>query len=483
MGDAKQARIPFGNLQASGVEELGGGSPIAMNVVADASGTIRKRPGLTAYLSSAVDANGVSALYETVGGDVYAVAGTVPQRNLYWIKPTGAVLLSNGPASDVRGLRRPIIAETEALLVFAGGAYPEKLVLSTRVPSPLGGSPPQGSHVIANANRLLMNEVVGDVKSGFSYSDLSAGSSFTGNETWTGPSSEVAGFNSVDGKPDPVIAIGENTAEVFVWGSKSLQVFAPDGSVFVYGPVVTRELGCSAPYSIVKQDQNFLWLDHLRRFVISSGREQKVLSDPIQKTLHNMSSVSDCFGYRVKLGYVDAVVWTFPTDGRTFVYQEGASWAEWSGWDGSHWTPFPVTAKTTISATDVTLVGTSDGRIATLDLSATRDFGRDINAYVITGFQNHDTENPKACNRVSFTLKRGETTTATEPILLLSWRDSLGPWEPAIPLSLGSAGDFDPVVQLWGLGVYRRRQWRLELTDAADLALIAAVEEFEVLNG
>lgn len=483
MGEAKQARIPFGNLQASGVEELGGGSPVAMNIVADATGTVRKRPGLSLYLMSVVDSEGISALYETVGGVVYAVAGVVPQRNIYWIQPSAAVLLSNGPASDVRGLLRPVIAETEALLVFAGGSYPEKVVLSTKVPTPLGGSPPSGSHVVANANRLVMNEVVGDVKSGFNYSDVSAGSSYTGNETWTGSSSEVAGFNSVDGKPDPVIAIAENTAELFAWGSKSLQVFAVDGSVFVYGPVVTRELGCSAPYSIVKRDQDFMWLDHHRRFVVSNGREQKVLSDPIQKTLHDMASVSDCFGYRIKVGYIDAVIWTFPTDGRTFVYQEGASWAEWSGWDGTHWTPFPVTAATLLAAQNTTLVGTSTGQIATLDLDETQDFDEDINAYVITGFQNHDTENPKACNRVSFTLRRGQTTTTDEPIILVSWRDSLGPWEPSIPISLGTAGDFDPVVQLWGLGVYRRRQWKLEFTDADDLALIAAVEEFEVLNG
>lgn len=483
MGDAKQARIPFGNLQASGVEELGGGSPVAMNVVADSSGTVRKRPGLELYLASVVDSQGISAIYETVSGDVYAVAGVTPQRNIYWIQPTAAVNLSTGPASDVRGTRRPIIAETESILVFAGGDYPEKLVLSTRVPSPLGGSPPNGSHVVANGDRLLINEVVAPTRSGFSYSDQAAGTSYTGFETWTGVSSEVAGFISVDGRPDPVSALHENTSEVFAFGSTSLQVLAQDGSVFVYGPVVTRELGCAAPYSIVKHDAAFMWLDHLRRFVQSDGRNQDILSDPIQKTLDDMASVSDCFGYRVKLGYVDSVIWTFPTDGRTFVYQKGAGWSEWAGWDGTHWTPFPVTAKTTIAARAKVLVGTSTGQVATLSLAATQDFGSDINAYVITGFQSHDTENPKACNRITLTLRRGQVASATEPVLLLSWRDELGPWEDPIPVSLGAAGDYNPVVQLWGLGVYRRRQWKLEFTDAADLALVSALEEFEVLGG
>lgn len=483
MGDKQNARIPFGNLQASGLEELGGASPVAMNVVADSTGTVRKRPGLTAYFSAVVDSQGISALYETVAGDVYAVAGSIPKRNLYWIQPGGPVNLSGHPTSDVRGRLRPVIAETESLLVFAGGAEPEKLVLSTRMPSQLAGGPPQGSHVVANSNRLVMNEVVADVRSGFNYSDVAAGSSFAGFETWTGADSLVAGFNSVDGKPDPVIAIHENTSEIFCFGSTSLQVFNSDGSVFVWGPVVTRELGCAAPYSIVKVDQQFAWLDHLRRFVTSDGRSQTVISDSIQRTLQDMDTVSDCFGYRVKTGWVDALVWTFPTDGRTFAYQQGAGWAEWTGWDGTHWTPFLVTAQTNLKARGRVLVGTSDGRVATVDLSQTQDLGSDINAYIITGFQDHDTDAPKSCNRVRFALRRGETETDTEPVLLLSWRDDLGPWEPAIPISLGAAGDYDPVVPLWGLGVYRRRQWKLEFTDAADLALVSATEEFEVLGG
>lgn len=478
-----EARIPFGNLQSTGVEELGGGSPIAMNVVADASGTVRKRPGLSPYFAQVLDANGISCLYETVAGDVYAVAGTVPKRSIYWVQPTGAVNLSGHAEADMRGTRRPTVAETAAILVFAGGAEPEKLLLTTRQPSRLGGSPPQGSHAVANASRVLINDVVGDQRNGFSYSDVSGGSSFTGSETWTGITSEVAGFIATEGKPDPVIALLDNTAEVFAWGSTSLQVMDADGSVSVYGPTVTRELGCAAPYSVIKNDQNFAWLDHLRRFVVSDGRSDQIISDPIQKTLHDMDSVSDCFGYRVKQGFVDALVWTFPTDGRTFVYQQGAGWGEWSGWDGSHWSPFPVTAACQLKSRGKTLVGTNAGQVALLDLSASQDFGSNINAYVITGFQDHDTDGWKSCNRVRFALRRGQTASTTEPIILVSWRDDLGPWEPALPLGLGPAGDFAPVVQLWGLGVYRRRQWKLEFTDAADVALVSATEDFDILGG
>lgn len=484
MGDTSTARIPFGNLQAGGQEELGGASPVAMNVVADQTGTVRKRPGLLSYFPQVVNSQGVSALYETADGNVYAVAGTIPQRNIYWIQSAGPVNLSGHSASDVRGTRRPTMAETEALLVFAGGAEPQKLILTTRDSSQLGGGPPQGTHVVAYADSLFLNTVDPSVatKSQFFFSGPAVGADFSGNEDWS--TAHVAGVIRATARPDPVVALYGNTDELFVFGTTTLQVFGKSTDpANPFPPVVTMELGCSAPYSVVQSDRTFAWLDHLRRFVVSDGRTQTVISDPIQRTLHDMSSVSDCFGYRIILGYLDLIVWTFPTDGRSFVFQQGAAWSEWSSWDGSHWTPFPVTAATNLKAKGQVLVGTSAGQMARLDLGTTQDLGRDINAYVITGFQDHKTDAPKSCARVRFALRRGQVETDTEPILLLSWRDDLGPWEPSIPLSLGAPGESSPVVQLHGLGVYRRRQWRLEFTDAADLALVSATEEFEVLGG
>lgn len=472
-----EARIPFGNLQSSGIEELSGGMPVCMNIVADSAGTVRRRPGLTSYLSS-INVNGVSALYETVNGDVYAVAGTVPTRDIYFVTSGGAADISGHPQGDLAGTARPVIAETEALLVIAGGAEPEKIVLSTKTTSRLGGSPPQGTSIVANHSRLLTNDI--SSLSQVSYSAPAVGGDYSGSEDWSTPL--LAGTFTGEARPDPVVALGENTAEVFLFGATTVQVFAPSSDPQnPFQPTVTRELGCSAPYSVIKTDESFAWLDHLRRFVISDGRSQKILSEPIQKTLHDMTTVSDCIGYRVVQGWLDMLVWTFPTDGRTFCFQQGAQWAEWSGWDGETWTDFPVTAATKLKALGKTLVGTSSGALATLDFEAQTDLGSPINSYCITGFQSHDTDKWKSCDRVRFSLRRGQASSG-EPYLLLSWRDGLSPWEDPIPVSLGAAGDYDPVVELWGMGTYRRRQWKLEFTNAEDLVLVAATEEFTVLE-
>lgn len=478
MGDVSIQRIPFGNLQASGVEELAGGSPVAMNVVVDPSGTVKRRPGLTLWNPDVIDANGLIALHETTDGDILAVGNGPPGRKIYRVSESGSSDLSPGGQTDVPGTLRPIIAETDALVVFAGGLDPQKLVKASFASSRLGGSPPQGSHVAAIASRLVMNSYAG-IRSQVSYSDVAVGSVYAGNEDWT--TANAAGVFTAAARPDPVLAVHENTNEVFVFGPASLQVYAPDAGIF-FAPVVNRELGCSAPYSVVKTDQNFAWLDHLRRFVVGNGREEQVISEPIQKTLHDMTRVDDCFGYRVVLGYLDAMVWTFPTDGRTFMFQKGASWSEWSLWDGN-WTGFPAAAHTRRLETNDVLMGTTDGYIAKLDLDADTDFGDAINAYVVTGFQDRGSDAWKECRRVRFALRRGRTESTSEPAILLSWRDGLGAWEPPIPISMGAAGESNPVVELWSLGVYRRRQWKLDFREAEDLTLVSASEEFQVLAG
>src|SRR3972149_7287166 len=61
--------IPFGPTLETSSEEISGASPESFNVIVDARGVLRKRPGLAAYTgvapSTAVDANGVLGLYLT----------------------------------------------------------------------------------------------------------------------------------------------------------------------------------------------------------------------------------------------------------------------------------------------------------------------------------------------------------------------------------------------------------------------------------
>jgi hypothetical protein len=450
-----------------------------MNVVADASGSVTRRPGIQAYSEapeSPVNPAGIEGLFATDDGKLLAVSPG-PGRAFYEVG--GGSVLELGTA--LPGTKRPVFAQTEMLVVLAGGRDLLKYERASRTVAALGGNPPLASHVIAHASRLLANDV--DVnKTAVRYSSTFIGNTdYSGAENWS--FAPPAGFITAEARPDNVVAVHENTNNVFVFGQGTLQIYGADGSA-VYLPEATREYGCGAPYSVIKQDQAFAWLDQFQRFVVSDGRSIKVISEPIAKTLDAMTTYTDCYGYRVMTGNVDCLVWTFPTDGRTFVYQVGSGWGQWSGWNPATtgFAPFTVLSHHLRQDTDVNVVGTTDGFIGELTTDALTDLGSPIKAYVETGYVSRGTDQKKHCQCVRFAFRRGTVTGGTGPQAFFSYRDQPGPWEPSIAIDLGRSGDTHPVLEFRSLGTYRRRQWRFEFTGTEELVLVSASEDFEVLE-
>lgn len=529
------AAIPFGPSLETSSEEISGASPEAFNVIVDARGVIRKRPGLAAYTgvapSTAVDANGVLGLYlteervaHTTGtptvsgthpGVLYAVGATVNAsggghnagRNVYRIVGGAATLVGTGAANEDRlatpaalattRFPRPTFAETEALLIIAGGAEIGKIDIRPETfsapnftnPNPdyhemafLGGCPPLASHVIGNSSRILANDTQLD-QTKVRFSDISQGiTETTGHETWT-PSPGAAGFFTAEARPDSVVAIAENTNDIFVFGRTSLQLFSPDTSV-TFAPSITKEVGCLAPYSPEKVDDRYVWLDHLTRIIMSDGREWKDVGGPVQATLDALTTPDECYSYRYSDSFADVIVFRFETDSVTLAFQPGGGWSRWAQHNAASdsFTMFPVLCHHRRQDGGLNVVGLSDGTIRTLSLDNTTDLGSAIVAYVSTGFIDRDSDNLKLSVAVHFTLKR--TPALSDGVVCyIEYRDDLSDEWTSIPVELGvEDGNMTPVVTLRTLGIYRRRQWRFRFADSAGLFLVRASEQFIVLD-
>lgn len=531
MPDLQVADIPFGPLLETSSEEISGASPEAYNVVADARGTIRKRPGIGTYSvapSSAVDANGVLALYLTEErvahtngtptvsgvhpGVLYAVGATVNAagsghnagRNVYRIAGGSATLVGTGATNEDRlatppsiattRFPRPTFVETEALLVIAGGAEIGKVDIRPELfsapnftnPNPdyqemsfLGGCPPLASHIIGNSSRILANDTQLD-QTKLRYSDISQGIvEFLGHETWD-PSPGAAGFFTAEARPDSIVAAYENTNDIFVFGRTSLQLFSPDSAV-TFAPSITKEVGCLAPYSPVKVDDRYVWLDHLTRIIASDGREWQDIGKPVQATLDALTTPDECYGYRFSESFADCLVFRFETDAATLVLQPGIGWSRWAHGDLDAPAMFPVLSHHLRQDGGLNVVGLADGTIRTLSFSNTTDLGTAIEAYVTSGFIDRDTPGRKHCEAVHLTFKR--TSALNGVTCTLEWRDELSSnWE-GVTIELGVAdGDLNPVVSLRSLGVYRRRQWRFRFPNSAELFLVNVREHFKALD-
>lgn len=471
-----KAAIPFAPQQASGNEKLGGATVVSLNTFIDGAGVIRKRPGIRlvpGWPTGVIDANGLTSLHLAGNGALYTVGASGSERPIYKILGASASALSAGiPPAGLRGAARPTIAETEALLVFAGGADMQKVVLATDASSRLGGSPPFATHVLAQAQRLLANDATVDMTK-VRYSDTSIGTTdYSGNETWLPGADNTSGFFTGEARPDAVVAIAENTNNVYVLGATSTEIFNVDPT-YIFARVAAYEIGCGAPFSVIKREEVLHWVDQYHRIVRAQENGAEVISQPIQQTLDGLD-LTGCYGFRVRVGALDALVWTFPSSGLSFAFQQGVGWSQWSGYDGTKIVPLGVG-----DCTEQSLC-TYGGYVAQFSLSAFDDLGSPIRAYVETGYVSHDDESIKECNRVLLSLKRGQTTASSGPVAFLKWRDRPGPWEEPIAIELGDTGDTEIVVDLAGLGTYRRRQWCFEFTGTDELALVAAVEEFEV---
>ena len=479
--------IPFVNVQESGYEELSGATPLAMNIIVDGKGCVKRRPGIKAYSgapSTVIDANGLVGIHATRNMKLLVVGAAGAERPIYSLTAGGATAIGGGiPPNGLRGASRPVFAETEMLLVIAGGDEMQKIELATLASSRLAATAPKASHVIANHLRLLANDVAID-QAAVRFSDIAGGeTSFAGHLVWAYSGFGTSGYFTAEGKPDDVMALMENTNEVFVPGTGTIQVFQPDAQV-TYAPVGTTEIGMVAPYSVIKLDMNFAWMDQLKRFILSDGRSYKDISAPIARTLDTIDVADDCFGYRVAIGELDALVWSFPQDGRTFVYQTGVGWGQWSGWT-DNWAPFKVQCCKTMPAwfpdgtnhaKAAVVVGTSDGFVGEFDFDTPTDLGTEIKAYVRTGFQDRGTQKMKHCRSVAVTMRR---SASGPPVRLgdIRFADSVGNWSDPIPLE---SGDREPVVILRSLGSYRTRQWEFSFTSTETLALVSVLEEFEV---
>ena len=464
------AQLNFGNNLASGDSSLAGASPFAFNVLVDGKGAVRRRPGISAWagfpstVPEASQIDGISSFQD----DVYYVTST---RNIYRVNVGSATAISlstGGASTQLDDFGRPVFAETAFRLVIAGGGLPQKIDSGATAAGRLGGSPPRSTQAIALASRIFTDDQTDSTSQGQIRASQQGNA---GNETF-----DPLDVVSAEARPDPIVAMRENSNEAYVWGTSTLQIFTPDANT-ILAPGRALNRGLAAADSVVFVDEQFAWFTDLRNFVISDGRSINVISDPIDSTLESITTLSDCWGFRSTLDQFDILVWLFPTDGRSFAYQDNGGWSQWSSWTGTGHGPLVIKSHYLLNRAGTAkthLVGLSNGQIAKLDSTAGTDLGTPIKAEVSTGFQSYGNDAYKHAQELLFTFKRGQSTGSTEPQVLLSWRDDYGDYCTPLRIGLGTTGDNIFTVPLRSLGVFRRRDWKLEFTDAADFVLAGA---------
>ena len=473
------AEIPFNKGQASGIDELAGALPMAINMLVDAGGAAFTRPGLLEWDEwpdpSCDDAGAGAvigaAVWNSAVGE-FLVYVTTDRRIWAMLGPNNRIALSDPTAAtQLDGTTRPTFASTITRIVIAGGGLIQKWEgagLSAR----LGGSPPVASHVVANSRRLVVSAPIPPGEITFSETGD------TGHEVWNTGDSDSA---EAEARPDLILATHENSNEVYAFGSETLQLFVPD-PVSAYNAGRASNFGLAAAYSVIRAGESFLLLavSDGRVLAATDGRGLTPLSEGLlDKALARFETVADCWGFRAKIDAWDLAVWVFPTEGRTLVYDAiTQQWSEWRSRSGGAWVPWAGTAHVYWPSRNLNLVGLTDGTMALLDGETFQDVGEPLVGLVRTGHMDRGSKKQKVCQGLALTMRRGGNASPA-PAVAVRWREGLGAFSQPLTYSLGANGETEATLRKWTLGVYTDRQWLLEFSANARLVLAAATETYE----
>lgn len=471
LGASDTATIDFGQGQSS-LEELSGASPIFLNMLSDAGNAVRQRPGLQAWTDFAATIPNASPVIGMYAWRTFLIYVCEDRTIWAWYGPGDVRTLSDTTAATkLDGSLRPVFAYDYQRVVITGGGATQKWEgagLSAR----LGGGPPVATHIGYAAQRLVVS--IYDNTGRIQWTPPGVGN----HEIWTTAGVNSGGFAEAEAAPDPALALAVDTNEVFVFGTQTVQVFVPD-TIDDFSVATTLDIGCGARYSIIDGDSSFAWLDERHRFVTSAGRSYTAISSPSMATaIAALGVVSDCWGFRMRIGAFDLLAWVFPTEERMIVYDQGAKkWGEWKSWTGSQYSGWIGRSYYYWADRNVHLVGLADGTIAEMTLDAYRDMSYDIKAISRTGFRDAGNGNRKLCQRLQLQMKRASTGASSSPIAEVRYRNDLGAF--GLPVNFPLGNDYAPTINKYGLGMYRERQYELVFQNNTEFVLTGARETLE----
>ncbi|MDE2439730.1 MAG: hypothetical protein KGP14_01805 [Betaproteobacteria bacterium] len=158
---------------------------------------------------------------------------------------------------------------------------------------------------------------------------------------------QALNFGTADGKPDPIVGLGDIHREVWLFGTSSTEVWINAGnSGFAFQRLtgVFIETGCAAPWSICKMGEGLVWLgqsDGGQGVVyLSKGYQpQRISTHAIEAALKGYATIADAIGYSYQDAGHTFYVLTFPTANVTWCYDATTGlWHQRAGFSAGQFT-------------------------------------------------------------------------------------------------------------------------------------------------
>ncbi len=294
---------------------------------------------------------------------------------------------------------------------------------------------------------------------------------------------------TAEGSPDLLKGLIAYKKEIWALGETSIEVWYNAANVTGF-PFSVRDgalidLGTSAPHSACRANNNLLWLDD-RRFVIQvSGYTPTIVSNPaISAKFQSYTTVSDAFGFAFKDRGHFFYQLTFPTEGKTWVYDlDNKAWHERSYRDPVSDTDTRHLANCHANFQNMNLVGAfNSGKIYKMSGDYYDDAGNPIVRIRTTS---HYTTELKqyGFNSLELHAENGKgtvTSTGSDPQISMRYSNDGGyTWSHHMARSIGKIGEYNKRVRWNRLGT--GREWIFEFTycEPTPLGLLELYAEVE----
>ena len=198
-----------------------------------------------------------------------------------------------------------------------------------------------------------------------------------------GTSVDPLEFASAEGNPDNVVAIFVDHREVWVFGTNSTEVWYDAGLLdFPLTRIqgAFNELGCAAPYSIAKMDNQVYWLGKDARgqgivYKAAGYIGQRVSTHAIEWQMQEYADLTDAVGYTYQQDGHNFYVLNFPSANTTWVYDVATgAWHERASLNNGEFNRHRANNQMFFNST--TVVGDyENGKIYEFDLNVYADDG------------------------------------------------------------------------------------------------------------
>lgn len=398
-------------------------------------------------------------------------------RKVYTVDLAGNVTDITG--STLPGAARPTFTYDKDALYIAGGGAPLKWQGIGTTTALLGGTPPDMTHIVYLDGFLIGNRQL--VAENFKVIQFSE---YETPETWTGTNV----FSAV-ADPDPLQGLAVSQRELYAVGQKTTEVWQNVGSYPVpFARAFVWQYGTPAPYSICSADNSVFFIDQDHRIMRIVGRQPMRMSEAIENELFKYETVTDCWSSSFTWKGSIHVLFVFPTAQKAWsVNLANNQWTQWYGYDNGL---SRVRINSLFYLEDSGRVFAGDYQTGKVwEFSDTEKTDAEGVFKRVRKFSHRDLGGSirKQSNMVRINLERNVapeyegTTSQTNPTLELRWKDDNRPWSEWRRASLGERGERKYYAEFRRLGIYRTRQYELQISDPAELNMVSVETEEEAM--